>query len=551
MRRVLAASVVLCIAAACGPQDGVDVPDDGSVRQDGGATGGGSGGSGGQGGGGGTGLRRITSLSVTPKSLSLNVGQLAGVTATAQFDDGTHADVSGTVQWLTSAPNVVEVSLLSPDDNLVKVQALNAGLVTLTAKTGSVASDACEITVANADAGTGTLPRGEVRALWVTRFAYSTATQLTQLINDAAAGGFNVIYFQIRGNGDAYYPSNIVPWAAKLTGTLGQDPGWDPLQTAITAAHSKGLQLHAYFNVFSGWPAPGGCKSTNTCTCTPVAASGVTDPCTLPPASPAGKPTHVLRANPEWMAVTSSGKSIDEEYYWISPAAEGYQQHLEASVDELLANYDVDGLHLDRIRYPGQTYSYDPASNAAYTALADPKPARADWQRALVNETVNRIYTVMKARKPKAVLSASVWGIYKVLSGCGTSQGFVNYYQDSIGWMKAGYIDTLTPMIYWDLGTGCTDWARHVDVFMAGANGRQIVAGMHAQDDNPQGGADIVRPERIKARIEYARQVGAAGTSIFASSYFNAGHYATFRGDGGVYAVDAGVPPITWRDAGQ
>lgn len=553
MRRLLSASLLLAVAFGCGPQQDTD-DDGGTVVADSGSTGGGAGGgTGGGAGGGSTGVRRITALSLSPTSLSLAVGQISGITATATFDDGSSADVSGTVQWQTSASGVVDVSLLSAEDNLVKVQAIAVGTVTVTAKTGAIASNACTITVtaAQTDGGTGTGALKEVRALWVTRFAYNTQAHVQTIINDAASAGFNVIYFQIRGNGDAYYQSSLVPWATKLTGTLGQDPGWDPLQTAITAAHAKGMQLHAYFNVFSGWPTPSGCSGAGTCACTPVAASGVTDPCTLPPASPSGKPTHVLRDHPEWMAVTSNGKSIDSEYYWISPAAAGYRTHLVEVMNELLTNYDVDGVHLDRIRYPGSSYSYDPESNAAYDALPSPKPSRADWQRTLVNDAVNSIYGAVKQKRPKAVLSASVWGIYKVLTGCSTSQGFANYYQDSIGWMKAGYIDALTPMIYWDIGTGCTDWSKHLDVFMAGANGRHIVAGMHAQDNNPQGGSDIVRPERIKARIQYARQVGAAGTSIFASSYFNSTHYATFRGDGGVYAVDAGWPEITWRDAGQ
>lgn len=551
MRRLLTASLVITVAFACGPLP-QDDEDGGTAQTDsgagGGATGGGTGGGGGQ-----SGVRRITALSLSPSSFSLAVGQISGITATATFDDGSFGDVSGTVQWQTSTNGVVDVTRLSADDNLVKVQAIAAGTTTITAKTGNITSDNCTVTVRaqTPDAGTVAGPPKEVRALWITRFAFNNASQVQTIINDAASAGFNVIYFQIRGNGDAYYQSSLVPWAQKLTGNLGQDPGWDPLQTAITAAHAKGMQLHAYFNVFAGWPTPSGCASAGTCACTPVAGSGVTDPCTLPPPSPAGRPTHVLRSNPEWMAVTSNGKSVDGEYYWISPAAQGYQAHLAAVVNELLTNYDVDGLHLDRIRYPGSTYSYDTASNDAYAALPSPKPTRADWQRMLVSNTVNSIYTVMKQKKPRAVLSASVWGIYKVLTGCSTSQGYANYFQDSIGWMKAGYIDALTPMIYWDIGTGCTDWSKHLDVFMAGANGRHIVAGMHALDNNPAGGADIVRPDRIKARVEYARQVGAAGTSIFASSYLNAAQYATFRGDGGVFAVDAGWPPITWRDAGQ
>jgi hypothetical protein len=76
-----------------------------------------------------------------------------------------------------------------------------------------------------------------------------------------------------------------------------------------------------------------------------------------------------------------------------------------------------------------------------------------------------------------------------------------------------------------------------------------VIAGMHALDNG------ATRPDRIAARIAYARQVGAAGTTIFASAYLNqapatggaADTWATFRATGGPYVADAGVPPITWR----
>jgi uncharacterized lipoprotein YddW (UPF0748 family) len=260
-------------------------------------------------------------------------------------------------------------------------------------------------------------------------------------------------------------------------------------------------------------------------------------------------PTHYLRAHPEAMAVNTAGKQQDTEYYWFSAGNAAVRQHLVDVAKELLTNYQVDGLHLDRIRYPGTWSSYDAASQAAYAALPSPKPSHDDWQRSNVTATVAAIYDAVKQIRPSAVLSASVWGIYKPLTGCSTSQGYGNYYQDSIGWMKAGAIDAIDPMIYWDIGTGCTDWQKHLDIFMAGANGRHVIAGMHALDNG------ATRPDRIAARIAYARQVGAAGTTIFASTYLNqapatggtADTWGTFRLPNGPYVVDAGIPPMTWR----
>ncbi len=539
----------IALWAGCGPAPipGFDGGEGGGAGGGGSAGGGSGGAAGGGGGGGGASLRRITALTVTPASLALKVGALSGATATALFDDATTADVSGSVEWAANPAGVVDVAITSATDNLVSVTARATGTATVTAKTGSLVSNALTVTVSGATANDGGViaPNVEVRAVWVTRFAYSSAAEVKGIIDRAAAAGFNVVYFQIRGNGDAYYKSTLVPWAKKLTGTLGKDPGWDPLQTAIDEAHLKGIQLHAYWNVFAAWPVPTGCATAGGCTCQPT--QGMADSCALPEASFAGSPEHYLRQHPESMAVTAAGKSIDTEYYWFSAGDPAARAHILAAATELVQSYAVDGVHLDRVRYPGQTYSFDPASNAAFAALPAPKPTRQDWQRSNVGQTVGDIYAVMKQYRPKAVLSASVWGIYKPLPGCNTSQGYGNYFQDSIGWMKDGKIDALTPMIYWDIGSGCTDWAKLLDGFMAGSNGRHIVAGMSGLD------ANAVKADRIRARIAYARQVGAAGTSIFASAYLEQTTadggvaWGSFRGPGAVYEADAGWPAMGWR----
>lgn len=386
------------------------------------------------------------------------------------------------------------------------------------------------------DAGTdGGAGAREVRAVWVTRFAYSNAQQVRAVINNAADAGFNVVFFQVRGAGDAFYASTYVPWAKSLSGTLGQDPGWDPLATAITTAHGRGLQLHAYINAFSAWS----CAATG-CSCR--AAQGQGDSCALPEASAGGAPTHFLRANPTSMVVDTSGMNQDTEYFWFSPADPAYRAHLLDVVRELVTNYAVDGVHLDRVRYPGAWSSYDPASVAAWSALPNPKPTRADWQRENVSSMVGAMYDVVKAVRPSAVLSASVWGIYLRLPSCSTSEGYSQYFQDSLNWLSTSRIDWLVPMIYWDIGTGCTDWSRLLDGFVANGNGARIVAGMHALDSS------TFQPAKVKGRINYARSVSAAGTCIFASSYLDtASGWGTFSADGGVYQTPATVPPVTWR----
>ena len=366
---------------------------------------------------------------------------------------------------------------------------------------------------------------GELRGVWITRFAYTTRPQLEAIIDRAAAANFNAVFVQIRGEADAYYNSAYEPWSKRLTGTLGRDPGWDPLQVAIDRAHSHGMELHAYFNVFSAWPAA-----------QPVPAAE-------------GTKQHVLYDHPDWLAVTSSGNNADSEYRWLSPGIPAVRAHNAAVVRDLLSKYAVDGLHLDRIRTPGPDYSRDSVTTAAYNAAkaSDPQLTWADFMRAQVSQQVADIHAAVVATRPTAKLSAAVWGIYKPLPGCATSQGYANYHQDSLGWLAAGTMDALVPMVYWPIEPGaCTDWSTLVDGFMAARSGRHIWAGMHALDD---GAWDFAA---VRARIDRARTIAAHGTVVFASSYLDAdaARWSAFVGDAtmpGPYAADASPSTMPWK----
>jgi uncharacterized lipoprotein YddW (UPF0748 family) len=76
--------------------------------------------------------------------------------------------------------------------------------------------------------------------------------QLVTLIDSAANVGLNALIFQVRPAGDAMYASQIEPWSPFLTGQMGVAPSplWDPLEFAVTEAHKRGMELHAWFNPF-------------------------------------------------------------------------------------------------------------------------------------------------------------------------------------------------------------------------------------------------------------------------------------------------------------
>ncbi len=477
------------------------------------------------------GVQTVLSLQIEPASVSLAKGNSARLAVTATMANGCQVDVTSSAYYSATDARVAKVVLAPADPNSPvpgrMVQGVSAGTTTVFASTGpsktGVVSAALEVTVTDS----AVVPVAqETRALWVTRYALTSEREVKALVDRAAAAGFNTLFVQVRGAGDAYYRSTLAPWwKLSADGKLGADPGWDPLATAVQEGHAKGLKVHAYLNAMSGWSKGGG-----------------TAPRAIPD-SVAGAPKHILLQHPEYTCLDANGADSAPEYTFLA-AEPGYRTHLADVAEEILRGYQVDGIHLDRIRTPGPKFCHSPAFDQAYAAQYGTDQTHfAEFQRAQIDAAVNEVYQRLLAVRPAAMLSAAVWGIYKRLPGCNTSQGFADYHQDSLGWMQKGIIDALAPMIYWDLKPGaCTDFAALLDSFAAGANGRQVIGGMNALDGSP------AAPDfpRVAARIDYARQKKVAGTAIFASAYLDQySMWTEFKA--GPYAQDAAPAAISFR----
>lgn len=383
----------------------------------------------------------------------------------------------------------------------------------------------------------------EFRGLWVTRFDWTRSgrpadpAKIDEIVDNAARAGFNAIFFQVRGAADAYYAPGLEPWAQRVSGgTLGQPPSplWDPLAYFVDKAHSRGIQLHAYLNVHP-----------------------VTDDCNNPP--PETTPRHLyylLRDahgttdgklnGVQW---TTGDQPHCSVYLRASPASLFVDQHLVAVSADLVARYDIDGLHLDNVRYGGSTTSCDPVSEAAYGAPCftfNGQVEYAEWQRQQVNGTVRKLYEQVVVPSGREVwLSAAVWPIYRDYWDWGGSEGYHNYYQDSKAWVNGGYIDSISPMIY-PGAFNCPDnsfwtqerWQALVADFQMSNGGRFILPGI---------GTGYCSFDEINTRIEMARSIGTAGHALFSYSALLANDYFDELA-AGPYAIPAVVPEIFWRD---
>ena len=356
---------------------------------------------------------------------------------------------------------------------------------------------------------TGTEAAGELRGIWVTRWSYSTAEDVISIMSEVAEAGFNTVFFQVRGRHDAFYASTLEPWAKRLSGTLGAHPGWDPLETAVAEGHARGLQVHAYLNVFPLW-------------------SGETAPSSSSPA-------HAYLSNPDWLVADGEGMpmALNSSYVFASPGNPEVRARIASVAADIAGRYPVDGIHLDYIRYPGPGYSHDMTSLYHWEAAGEPD--WAEWQREQVTATVHSVSSAVDLP-----VTAAVWGIYENSFGwSGISQGNVDYFQDSRAFLSSRALDANIPMIYWPVAEveGETlDFRVLVRDHVAHASGRHVYAGISAEEDI--GEAGVIRC------IEVAREEGAHGVVVF--DYVQARPYfAALKAS--VFSVPEGPPAMSWR----
>lgn len=361
----------------------------------------------------------------------------------------------------------------------------------------------------------------ELRGVWVTRFEWPDLNgnaglikaNITRIMTTLAENNFNAVFFQVRGQCDTLYPSPFETWSRFIG---GKDPGFDPLAFAIEEAHSRGIEFHAYINPFPCWDAK----------------------------NPPEDPEHAYHKLKDWLCAGSDGNVAYEEYYYLSPGIPEVQAYVRKIILDVALRYNVDGIHLDRIRYPSSRVSHDPISRRRFEGEGNPGRLKwEDWQRAQVTGFVNDLYGQLQAVKPQIKLSAAVWGIYdksKIPGYATFSSGYHDYLQDSQTWLRCGIMDALVPMIYWDIGGKKPDYDELYSHFLANAAGRHVYGGMQAKHKDPE------EPVR---EIEYTRSVGGHGTVPFSYSGINGqnrwSHYKR------IYPTQAPVPEMTWKSHPQ
>lgn len=283
-----------------------------------------------------------------------------------------------------------------------------------------------------AGAGEVSAAEAEFRGLWVDAYhpGMNTAGEVSNLVATARGCHANALVVEVRKRGDAYYRSGFEVMAG------GVAAAFDPLAELVRQAHDTGggqrLEVHAWMVVYPVWNV----------------AAGVVPP-----------PEHPYRQHADWLDQDAGGKTYDGRFHAFDPGHPAAQAYLREIALEIATRYEVDGLNLDYVHYPGKEWGYNPVAVGRFNDVTGrsgaPRVGDEAWaafRREQVTGWVRRLYLELQERKPAVKLSAATiaWAPAPVTTADWTKKAaaYTHLYQDWRGWMEEGILDLNLPMIY-------------------------------------------------------------------------------------------------------
>lgn len=331
---------------------------------------------------------------------------------------------------------------------------------------------------------------------------------LCQTLDRLQAAGINTILFQTRIRATVAYASKFEPWDGAFSGTPGVAPPYDVLQFAVEEAHRRGMELHAYLVAYP------------ICSQTQARQLGRD-------ALPLRRPDLCVKCGDRWM---------------MDPGAPGTAEYLAALCREIVEGYDVDGIHLDYIRYPEREIAFSDARTYARYGNGQPKAA---WRRDNVTRTVRLIHRTVRSVRPWVKLSCSPIGKYADLPRQGSrgwnARDAVS--QDVRQWMREGLMDVIFPMMYFDnehFYPFLFDWQQN-------AYRRPVVPGLGIYFLSPsEGNWELAQ---VRRQLNVARQQRTGGQAFFRSRFLLDDHQGILPLVTDFYRQPALTPPMTWLDS--
>ena len=323
--------------------------------------------------------------------------------------------------------------------------------------------------------------------------------EIDSALNYAHEAGFDIVFVQVRGRGDAFYESNIVSKHPDI------EDGFDPLSYAIDLGHSLNLEVHAWVNCYILWSSKYKPYSSN----------------------------HIFYTKPEWTEadlygkmdskiVLNSPKSSQWEGIYLSPIHPEVNLYLADVFREIINNYNIDGLHFDYIRYQDDFYGYNPTGRKEFDSKygIDPRDivrgiisTRYGWNQIFVDsmKTSWKNYRTQKVTELVEYVNADIEKSGKdiKLSAAVKPNLLIaqdRWFQNWGDWLEKGLVDFVVPMNYFkDL----KDFNLSVQIMknnISSENISKIVMGIATYNQDAQSSADKILMTRLN---------GFYGVSIF------------------------------------
>lgn len=334
----------------------------------------------------------------------------------------------------------------------------------------------------------------EYRAVWISYLELSSMltgksesqfrSNISAAFSKAAKLGLNTVIVHVRPFGDALYNSSIFPTSYLITGKEGASLPFDPLAIMISEAHSKGLSFEAWINPYRVRASSGRTLSS-------------------------GNPAQQFLNEGSDAVYTYNGGV----YY--NPGSSEAVDLIVRGVEEIVRNYDVDGIHFDDYFYATRDSSIDSGLYSAYCSNGGGM-SLGDWRRSNVNSMVHQVYSAVKSIKSSVRFGISPQG--------NMSSNYSVLYADVATWVgNSGYVDYICPQIYYSFNHSTCAFEKVLDQFnsMIKTNSVKLYVGLAAykagKPDSSAGSA---------AKMEWVENTDMLGRMVTASR--QASHYDGF-----------------------
>ena len=382
-------------------------------------------------------------------------------------------------------------------------------------------------------------PKREFRSAWIATVwgldwpsqgagATRQMQQMDRLLDSLQVNRFNAVNFQVRSMCDAMYQSSIEPWSSYLTGTRGQNPGFDPLQYVVEGCHKRGMECHAWVNPYR-WSTG---TNWNTAYDQELKEDG-------------------------WLLTYGTTIILDP----------GQQRTIDRIVDvcrEIITNYDVDGILYDDYFYPSGIPADATAQDYGEWQASGTTLSFGDWRRDNVNRMVQAVYDMIQETRPEVRYGISPAGVAASSSAVAGKHGvepcptgsdwqYNGIFSDPLAWYEAHSIDYMSPQVYWPFGHSTNDYGLITEWWgkMAAHFGRQVFISSSISGLTASSGP--VQYKEYAEEVEFNRTSsldGAPGAIFYSCKYLYAlssnplGHYLKNT----VFTRPALPPAMPWKE---